>query len=449
MSRPVVAASGADPGDVEESLSDGEAATVAPAGVDVQQVATDTEIAERLTQILQATGWFEVAVVEVRSGVVFLDGETLSDARKEWAGELARKTEDVVAVVNRIVVEAGPIWNFEPAWAELKDLWRRALQAIPLILVAIVVLPITWLISVAASRLAGRWLEGRTMSPLLARILSRAIAIPFFLIGLYIVLQVAGLTRLALTIIGGTGVAGIIVGFAFRDIAENFLASLLLSVRRPFLINDFIEVDGRRGLVRQMNTRSTILMTPEGNHVQIPNATIFKSTIVNMTANRNVRAEIHVSVGYEHAISHAQDVLRRVLGEHPAVLDDPEPMVLVDALGSSSLTLRAYYWFDFQKYSEFKLRSALLRQSLAALGAAGISSPDDAREIIFPQGVPVLQGSDAQQAMRPSEPRKAERTVPADTAAETADEGGLDSETDSLLDQAEHSREPEEGDNLL
>ena len=243
--------------------------------------------------------------------------------------------------------------------------------------------------------------------------------------------------------------AGIIVGFAFRDIAENFLASLLLSVRRPFLINDFIEVDGRRGLVRQMNTRSTILMTPEGNHVQIPNATIFKSTIVNMTANRNVRALIQVGVGYEHSVSQAQDVVRRVLRDHPAVLDDPEPMVLVDSLGSSSITLRAYYWFDFSKYSEFKLRSALLRQSVAALGAVGISSPDDAREIIFPQGVPILQGSDAQHAMKPAEPRKAEQALPDDTAAETADEGGLGSETDSLLDQAEQSREPEEGDNLL
>ncbi|MCP4384958.1 MAG: mechanosensitive ion channel [Hyphomicrobiales bacterium] len=435
--------------EVEESLSDNEAGELAPAGVDVQQVATDTEIGERLTQILEATGWFEEIAVDVRSGVVFIDGETLSDARKDWAGELARKTEDVVAVVNRIVVEAGPIWNFAPAWAELKDLWRRALQAIPLILVAIVVLPITWLISVAASRLASRWLEGGNMSPLLARILARAIAIPFFLIGLYIVLQVAGLTRLALTIVGGTGVAGIIFGFAFRDIAENFLASVLLSIRRPFLVNDFIEVGGRRGLVRQMNTRSTILMTPEGNHVQIPNATIFKSTIVNMTANRNVRAEILVSIGYEYSISRAQDVVRRVLSAHPAVLDDPEPWVLVDALGSSSISLRAYYWFDFSTYSGDKLRSALLRQSLAALDAAGISAPDDAREIIFPHGVPILQGTEAQSASSPPAHRSADATQPDDTAAETADEGGLASETDSLLDQAEQAREPEEGDNLL
>ena len=119
---------------------------------------------------------------------------------------------------------------------------------------------------------------------LLLNIVVRAFSIPVFLLGLYFVLQAAGLTRLALTILGGTGLAGIIVGFAFRDIAENFLASILLSVRNPFRTGDLIEVAGHTGIVQNLNTRSSVLLTLDGNHVQIPNATVYKSTIKNYSS---------------------------------------------------------------------------------------------------------------------------------------------------------------------
>jgi len=430
----------------QEDLSPPDGVESISSDVGVRSVATDNEIAERLTGILDATDWFDNAEVSVRNGVVFLDGETTDDARKGWAGELARKTEDVAAVVNRIQVVAS-VWNIAPARAELERIWQSAIQAVPIVLFAAVVLPITWLLARLISRLAGRWLEGKTASSLLARILAKAIAIPFFLLGLYLVLQVAGLTRLALTVVGGTGIAGIVIGFAFRDIAENFLASVLLSIRRPFLTNDFIEVDGHRGLVRQMNTRSTVLMTQDGNHIQIPNATIFKSTITNLTANKNIRSEFPFSIGYEYSISRAQSVVQDVLRAHPAVLDEPAPWVLVDALGSSSIAMRAYYWFDFFQYSEPKLKSALLRQSLRALEAAGISAPDDAREIIFPHGVPVLTGDAAAGAT--GGVRTPLDVTTDDAVDENACEGGLASETTSLNEQAENARTPEEGENLL
>ncbi len=422
---------------------------VSSPSVGVRSVADDTAIDDRLTGILDATGWFRDAAVSVRNGVVFLDGRTTEETRKEWAGNLARNTEDVVAVVNRIDVVT-PVWSFAPALEELSRLWRSTIQAVPVIVFAAVVLPVTWFFAGFVSRRAERALEGRTASPLLTRILARAIAVPFFLLGLYIVLQVAGLTRLALTVVGGTGIAGIIVGFAFRDIAENFLASVLLSIRRPFLTNDLIEVAGHRGLVRQMNTRSTVLMTPDGNHIQIPNATIFKSTIVNLTANKNARSEFEFTIGYDYSIRHAQNVVHNVLRAHPAVLEDPAPWVLVDNLGSSSIVMRAYYWFDFSQVSEPKLKSALLRQSLRALEKAGISAPDDAREIIFPQGVPVLTGDAATKAATTT----AAPTRPVDLAVEDAvvehdDEGGLASDAPVLQEQAESARTPEEGENLL
>ena len=160
---------------------------------------------------------------------------------------------------------------------------------------------------------------------------------PVFLFGLYLVLRISGLTRLAMTVVGGTGVLAIVIGFAFRDIAENFLASVFISIQRPFGRGDLIEVAGYKGYVQSVNTRSTLLMTLEGNHVQIPNSTIFKDTITNFTANPNARFDFSVGIGYDDSITTAQSVALAVMRDHPAIINDPEPLVLVESLGAATV----------------------------------------------------------------------------------------------------------------
>lgn len=359
--------------------------------VAVEPVARDDEIARRIIEIMRATGWFSGADVNVTDGIVFLDGRTSSEDHKVWARDLATKTQDVVAVVNRIQVSQELSWSFTPALREINSLAKRLLTSLPLLLFALVILPLTWWLSAQAAKLVRRWLLGGIASPFLKDIVARTLALPIFLIGLYVVLQVAGLTQIAFSVVGGAGVLGIVAGFAFRDIAENFLASLLLSIRRPFLSGDFIEVAGQSGSVRSMNTRSTVLLSPEGNHIQIPNAVIFKSTIVNYTASPNRRATLDVGVGYDTSVAKSQSIILQVIKDHEATLNEPEPMILVDNLGSSTVNIKAYFWVNARDYSMLKVKSALLRQVTRRLTEEGISMPDDAREVIFPQGVPVLQ----------------------------------------------------------
>ncbi len=361
------------------------------ASVSVEPVARDEEIEARILEILRATGWFTGAQVNATDGIVFLDGLAKTDEHKTWARNLASNTQDVVAVVNRISVTQEVNWSFAPALKEIKTVTLRAATSLPLIIFAIVILPIAWWLSAAVAGLLRRWLLGGMESPLLRDIFSRLLALPIFLIGLYVVLQVAGLTQLAFSLLGGAGVLGIIVGFAFRDIAENFLASLLLSIRRPFRSGDFLDVGGMQGSVQSMNTRSTVLLSSEGNHIQIPNATIFKSTIINYSASPIRRETIEVGVGYEASIARAQEIVMNMLDAHEAVTKEPQPMVLVDSLGASTVNIKAYFWIDARNYSVLKVKSAILRQVKRVLTEEGISMPDDAREVIFPQGVPIVQ----------------------------------------------------------
>jgi small conductance mechanosensitive channel len=416
--------------------------------VTIIPAASDAQIAARLQSIMQATGWFRQTLVSVRDGVVFIDAKTERAEHRRWAGSLAENTQGTVAVVNRIEIVSDVGSTFDRAAAELADLYRRALRAWPVVLLGTVIVLITGLIAKLVAVLARWFFASRVPSPLLLTVIARTISIPILLLGVYFMLQVAGLTRLALTVLGGTGIIGIILGFAFRDIAENFLASLLLSIRNPFRYGDLIEVGGHTGIVRNLNTRSTVLLSLDGSHVQIPNATVYKSTIRNFSSTPNRRAEFMVGIGYDSSIARAQAIITEVLGQHPAVLPSPEPLVLVDQLDAATVNLKVSYWFESATYSPAKINSALLRLSKNALIRAGIELPDSAREVVFPKGISMTL---LEPSNRPSEP--AIRTS-ADSAAGanevsdvTSGEGDLSNESVKVREQA--GNVPEARENLL
>ncbi len=408
--------------------------------VDVDAEPNDVRISRRIKDILDATEWFENAQVRVDDGIVFLDGTTKTPERKSWARDLAAKTTGVIAVVNRIEVETEVELTLDPAVREVRELKDHLLAALPSVVLAIVILPLAWFIAGLVRKIARRLLLKRARTPFVADLIARFIALPVLLVGIYIVLQVSGLTQLAVSVVGGAGVLGIVIGFAFRDIVENFLASLLLSIRQPFSRGDFIHVAGQQGLVHSMNTRSTVLVSPEGNHIQIPNATVFKSIIENLTAVPRRRGVIEIGIGYDAAISDVQKIVGRVLAEQKGVLQDPEPMVLADALGASTVVVNVYYWFDGAEVSPLKLKSELVRRIKQALTDAGISMPDEAREIIFPEGVPLISPEDAP---KPEGPRKKREPVEAETDAD------LSSEDDLLAEQMTTEIEGGLDDNLL
>ena len=433
-----------------------EETTATDQAVAVEPVARDEAIENRIGRILRATGWYRNLRISVDEGIVFLDGIAGSQDQRLWARDLATRTEGTVAVVNRIEVREEVSWDFAPAFGEIETLARKIAVSLPLIVLAVLILPLAWWLSSLIASLVRRVLASRVEQDFLRDVIARAIAIPILLLGIYLVLQVAGLTGLAVSLLGGAGVIGIVIGFAFRDIAENFLASLLLSIRRPFSQGDVIGVAEHEGVVQTMNTRSTILLTLEGNHVQIPNATVFKSTIVNYTAGPARRITAEVGIGYDTSIGETQKLIVDVLRGHEAILDDPPPVVLVDALGSATVNLKAHFWIDGRTLSPQKVRSSALRLIKRALVDHGVPMPDEAREVIFPQGLPVVvmdRSEPASQSAAPAPAADADTTRPSELESgseSTAAEGGLGNEIDDLPQDIADATIPEAAaENLL
>lgn len=420
----------------------------APGKVDVLPAARDDEIRRRLLDILEATGWFPTFEVAVRDGVVFLSGEAQTAEVRQWAGNLARNTQSVVAVANRMTLLPPSAWDFGSASDGLSQLRQDVLLALPFFFLGVVVLAFSVLASWLVVRATRRLLKDRVRSRLMRGVFAWTTGTFVLLAGLYIVLRVSGLTQLALTVVGGTGLVGLALGIAFRNITENFLASIFLSMQRPFETGDLIEVAGETGYVQQLNVRATILMTLDGNVVQVPNATMYTESIRNFTASPNRREEFTIGVGYEDAIDKVQEIALAVMAEHPAVLQEPEPLVLADALGKATVDMKIYFWFNGREHNILKVRSSVIRLVKRAFQMNGITMPDEAREVIFPQNVPVVL-LDQKQAGAEAPVSRDTRPVEPSDAVSTQAEAGLSSDAGTLRAQARGLPSTGSGDNLL
>lgn len=384
--------------------------------------------------------------VGVNNGVVVLRGTVQDDDQRKLVQSLAKNGDGVVAVDNGLELVQAPIWTIEPAFVEIRKLLQDLVRTTPLVLLGLFVL--------IAFVVGARWtvkalrvpLSKRITSTLVRNVIENVLFALSLVIGVYLFLRISGLTRLAVTLAGGTGLVGLIVGFAFRDIAENFLASILISVQRPFRIGDTIEVTGHVGIVQRVTTRGTVLMDFDGNHIQLSNSTVYKNTIRNLTANPKLRINFLLGIGYDSAVTHAQKVALEILREHSAVLDDPEPLVLVEELGAATINLRIYFWIDSEQYSKAKVQSSLMRLIVRAFEAAEISLPDEAREVVFPQPVPVQMIESA--AVMPSLTQK-EVHASEESDEATDAEGGLTSEVEDIEEQAKSARNPEGGADIL
>ena len=265
------------------------------------------------------------------------------------------------------------------------------------------------------------------------------------LVGSYLVLRIAGLTQLALTLVGGTGLIGLVLGIAFREITENFLASLVLSLQQPFREGDLVEVASVTGYVQRLTSRTTVLMTLDGSQLQIPNSIVFKSTIRNYSSNPNRREDFLIGIGYDDPIPFAQETALKVLAEHPAILKEPESLVLVESLGPSTVNLRVYFWLDGGRHSWLKVKSSVIRLVKRAFQESGISIPDEAREVTFPDGVPIRMVA-GEHAPKPAAAAVVKPSIEPEIVATKA-EAGLQSDAEEIKAQARKSWTP--GENLL
>jgi len=332
---------------------------------------------------------------------------------------------------------------------DLTQFTEMALDKLPSIFIGLIVFITFFWLSKPIANLITKPLIKTSSNRLIQRVIHRTMSLLIILLGLYILLSLVGLTQFAVALLSGTGVIGLIVGFAFKDIAENFLSSLLLSIQRPFKLGDIIEVSGYLGVVKKMTSRATTLVDFNGDHIQLPNATIYKNAIRNLTANPNIRAFFDIGIGYETDFDHAQSLVENIMNQHPAILEEPAPQVLVNSLGSSSCNLRVYFWVNSEINSQLKVSSVLMKKVVAVFLEENITMPDDARErIILSASVEEGQSFKQHNNHLPNNTSDKMNNNAAKKFDDYSDDD-VSSDHNDIREQAAKARDPEEGENIL
>lgn len=227
-------------------------------------------------------------------------------------------------------------------------------------------------------------LTERMDDPLLATFISRVAKIGMVLFGGLMALQVLGLAGVAAGIVTGASVSAIVIGFAFKDIGENFLAGIMLAFNRPFRIGDTVELGGNKGKVVALNLRNSRIKTFDGKDIFIPNADVVKNPVVNYTMDGFLRYDFTVGLDYGSNVNQAMKIILTTLQNISGILqEDKKPSVSISNLGASSLELTAYFWLDTfdSSISGGAVKTEAIDKVLINLDKAGFYLPGDILEM--------------------------------------------------------------------
>ncbi|GMM92059.1 mechanosensitive ion channel domain-containing protein [Qipengyuania sp. MTN3-11] len=416
---------------------------------DTQDEGADTRIAERMRGIFSELPAFRNVEVAVRQGVVTLTGTVPQAADVDRAQAIAERVTGVVTVENAlerdISVDAGL-----GGVAGLQDRLDDFLALLPLIGVAFLVALAIAVLGYLIAGLTGLW-HRLAPNSFLAELIASAIRFVFVVGGVVIALDMVGAGALMGAVLGGAGVIGIALGFAMRDTIENYVASLMLSLRQPFRANDWVLIDALEGRVIRLTSRATILMTLDGNHLRIPNAQVFKAVITNFTRNPQRRFQFDLGVDADDDAVAARHLGRETLAAMDFVLAEPPPEARIVEVGDSNVVIRFLAWIDQERTDWWKAQSRAIPAVKQALEDAGFGLPEPIYRLRFdPRSASVpfeniadaARGRDEPTARTRATPtsRSEEDLRPANEIAEMVDqerrEGGEGREKD-LLD---HSR---------
>lgn len=343
----------------------------------------DGDIRNRLLELYREIDSLGNVGVRVRGGVVTLVGTTLAVEDRVQAEEIAARLDGVASVENRIQTEHRLDRRLAPLAKQTEEIGLRILVFLPLLLVAMLVWAAFWIAGVLFTRWTNIF-RRMVSNQFVENLLEQVVRLVFILVGLVLAMNILGATALIGSVLGAAGVFGLAIGFAMRDTLENYIASILLSLRRPFAPNDAVIIEGVEGRITTLNSRATIITTWDGNEVRIPNAIVYKAKITNFTHTPQRRFDFEIRISVETDVSCALAVAMQAVKKVDGVLAEPAPSVLVNRLEDYSIVLAVFAWVD-QTQSDFgKVKSEAIRAVKEAFAAEqiGIAAPAQAYRML-------------------------------------------------------------------
>lgn len=375
----------------------------------VPEQQADDAIRRRLEQIFEQIDGLDGVEITVTQGVVTLRGSVPDHSSVRQANDIAHRVQGVVAVQNSTSASVDVTERVSPFFRRVNMMGQSAVGAAPLLILAVVVFALIgglgwWLASLS------RFWRRLSPNPFIGELLAQAVRVLGFVLALIVALNLIGATALIGTILGGVGVIGLAISFAVRDSLENYISSIMLSLRQPFRANDHVVIDGHEGKVMRLTTRATVLITLDGNHLRVPNATVFKAVIINYTRNPRRRLTFELGVDAADDPIDAIGVGVQALSDLGFTLATPTPAGVILSVGDSNIVLQFSAWLDQRQADFLKGRSQAIRATKSALEADGFTLPEPIYRLRideFPSAIAAAPSASEPSTKRPERPSPA------------------------------------------
>ncbi len=263
--------------------------------------------------------------------------------------------------------------------------WSSIIERLPEVTVGIILLMVFIFIGILVRKLVVNRLKKRSKDLLLINYIGRVIFLLFLIIGIVIFFNQVGLGRAAGGLLAGAGVSALILGFAFKDIGENFIAGFFLAFSRPFNTGDIIEVTDLMGRVKGMSFRNTHIRAFDGRDIFIPNSIMIKNPLTNYTKDGYMRHEFIIGMDYGVDISEATVVILETIKSLKNIVQSKNftPFVTIDKFGSSTINLKIFFWINTYDFlgSITILKSNVMKAIVNRLMKEGFNMPADILEL--------------------------------------------------------------------
>jgi len=260
------------------------------------------------------------------------------------------------------------------------------LQNAPGFLTGLIVLFIGFTIANYGKKIIQNKIKTKVKNTLSGLFIAQIISGVIKIFSLVLFLDLIGFQNITSKILAGAGILTFIIGFAFKDIGENFLAGILLAFKSPFQENDLIETENVIGYVKELRIRETIIKTTDGKDVFVPNSQILKSPLINYTIDGFLRNEFMLGIDVSSYLSKAIEVIIESVSKTEGVLlGEKKPTVVIDEFATSTINLKVFFWLDTFKSSSksyhLAIRTQVMKNALLTLTDNGFSLPSSIVEI--------------------------------------------------------------------
>lgn len=263
--------------------------------------------------------------------------------------------------------------------------WTRELvQMMPNLLLAALIVVAGWLFARMLRNLVQRLLQRITDSRTLQRLIGNAVYLTVQFTALFTALTVLHLDKTVTSILAGAGILGLALGFAFQDIAANFISGIIMAAQRPIRTGELVETAGHTGIVERIDLRTTELKNLQGIQVIIPNKEIFQTVLVNYTRNGTRRVDLEVGISYGEDLEHVERVVVATVEAMSDRVEGSNVELFYKGFGDSSIGFEVRFWIHATSNGHYMdMKSRAVKAIKAAFNMEGITIPFPIRTLDF------------------------------------------------------------------